>query len=68
MFLGAGAGVSDGGRSTESMAWMTPFEAFTLAATTLLSLTLSPPDDVTLICTASPWTVVAEVSLAACAA
>ena len=63
MFFGAGA--SDGGMSTASIAWITPFVALMSAATTLLSFTFSPPWAVTENCTSSPSTVVAELSLAA---
>jgi hypothetical protein len=64
----AGAGVSDGGMSTESTAWMMPLLALMSAATTLLSLTWSPPPAVAVKLTFSPSIVVAEPSVAACAA
>ena len=58
-------GPSDGGISTVSIAWITPFEAAMSGVTTFASSTWSPPPAVAVNVTLSPSTVVAAPAAAA---
>ena len=68
MFGSGGAGASEGGIRTVSIAWMMPFLAGMSAVVTVASFTWSPPPAGTVNVTLSPSSVAAEGSSAASSA